>query len=233
MLTLETNTDGSHNHTIYIGVKHKEWYEQVVSGFLGNNHNVKVLVGEDIESFSKLVNTCIQDCPNDIMIFCSHRVRPTQQDIGRLLELINKGFGYVGLYRFAFFGIHKKVISRIGYLDERFIWGGAEDDDFKIRLDNADIGYYEDHSVTYFQSKSTAPCAVKAIKHWGDKYSIDPKSKTITCHIADDVPSDITYSTDLQFKTKKDTQPVKNIATRYSTANLQEYRCIDETRLVG
>ena len=107
-----------------------------------------------------MVNTCIKECPTDIMIFCSKKARPTNSDIKRLVDKINSGYGYVGLYRFAFFGIHKKTINHIGWLDEKFIWGSCEDDDFRIRLNLKNIGFYEDHSCKYIPSKSSYESAI-------------------------------------------------------------------------
>jgi len=114
-----------------------------------------VLIGKDYPSFSKLVNTVINNSKEEIVIFCSHRVRPTPSDVERILELLNAGYGLVGLYRFAFFGLKKELIRRIGFMDETFIGGEYEDNDFVIRLKESDMAYYEDHSVEYHHGIST------------------------------------------------------------------------------
>jgi hypothetical protein len=46
------------------------------------------------------------------------------------------------------------IINKIGYFDENFIPGQFEDDDYKLRLQYNDIGFYEDHSVVYRPSNS-------------------------------------------------------------------------------
>ena len=116
---------------------------------------VNILIGKDYPSFSKLVNTAISNSKEEIVIFCSHRVRPKPEDIDKILKLLNEGYGLVGLYRFAFFGLKKELIRRIGFMDERFIGGEYEDNDFVIRLIEANIAYYENQCVEYHESPST------------------------------------------------------------------------------
>lgn len=113
-----------------------------------------VLVGNNYPSFSKLVNTVIVNSTEEIVIFCSHRVRPTIADVHRLIKLLARGYGFVGLYRLAFFGFKKELIRRIGFFDENFIGGWYEDDDFVVRLREADIAYYESETVEYHAGTS-------------------------------------------------------------------------------
>lgn len=105
--------------------------------------------GTGAESFSWLVNQCIRDCKEEILIIASDRVEPTQEHVQRLVELINDGFGIAGLYRFAFFGFKLDLIRRIGFFDERLVGGGLEDSDMIFRLREAGIAYYEKEHVPY------------------------------------------------------------------------------------
>ena len=207
--------------TIYIGVQSSQMVEPVLEGLRDYNHNIKSIVDDGVESFSTLLNNCIRDCPTDIMIFCSHKVRPTQGDIKRIVDLINSGYGYVGLYRFACFGIHKKVIDKVGYLDEGFAGGGYEDDDFRIRLDRANIGFYEDHSVLYVSSESTWPHVFFAENHWKSKYTLDPGHQVIICYFLDSTPTGMVYS-DIELRPKKETVRMSNITTHYATNRLYD-----------
>ena len=115
---------------------------------------VNIIIGTGI-SFSKMMNDLIfKNSNSDILIICSHRVRPTQRDVERLITKINEGFGLVCFYRMAFFGFKIDLIKKIGFFDERFIPAGYEDDDFFFRLQEHDIALYEDQSVTYIPGPS-------------------------------------------------------------------------------
>lgn len=59
------------------------------------------------------------------------------------------------MYRLAFFGLSKELLRRIGFFDERFLGGWFEDNDFVLRLREADIAYYESESVEYHPGTST------------------------------------------------------------------------------
>lgn len=114
-----------------------------------------VFIGKDYPSFSKLVNTVVNNSKEEIVIFCSHRVRPSISDVEKILSLLSMGYGLVGLYRLALFGLNKELIRRIGMMDEDFIGGCYEDNDFVLRLKEANIAYYESESVEYHSGNST------------------------------------------------------------------------------
>lgn len=114
----------------------------------------KFFIGKNYESFSKLVNHAIVSAENEIVIICSYKVRPTPNDINRMLNYINEGYGFVALFRFAFFGFKKELFRRVGFMDERFIGGQYEDDDFYRRLILNNISYIEEESVTYIPKPS-------------------------------------------------------------------------------
>jgi hypothetical protein len=111
--------------------------------------------GTGYESFSKLVNSCVASSLTETVIIASTKVRPTQSDVQKILSLLNEGYGFVGLYRFAFFGLNKELFRRIGMMDERFLHGGYEDDDFYLRLREANIAMYVTEEVKYFAGKSS------------------------------------------------------------------------------
>lgn len=105
--------------------------------------------GTGYPSFSKLVNDCVEQCPTETVIIMSDRVRPSHRKVKKVLRLLDKGYAFVGLYRFAFFGFRKQLFREIGPLDERFIGGGGEDDDFYMRLIEANLSAYVTHEVKY------------------------------------------------------------------------------------
>jgi hypothetical protein len=116
--------------------------------------NSRFFIGKNYESFSKLVNHAIVSAENEIVIICSYKVRPTPDDINRMLNYINDGYGFVALFRFAFFGCKKELFRRIGFMDERFIGGQYEDDDFYRRLALNNISYIEEESVIYIPKQT-------------------------------------------------------------------------------
>lgn len=139
---------------------------------------VNIFNGKDYPSFSKLINDVIVNNPTEIVIVASYKVRPTQNDVQKMIDLINKGYGYVATYRFAFFGFKKEIIRRIGFFDERFIGGGYEDCDIMRRCIENNISIYESEEVIYYPKKSIWNNSVSRthfIKKW-----LEPKNNKIT-----------------------------------------------------
>lgn len=110
--------------------------------------------GTGYPSFSKLVNDCISSANTEIVIIMSDKVRPTSLHIKKMLHLINQGYGIVGLYRYAFFGLKKELLRKIGMFDERYIGGGFEDYDMTVRLIESNIAMYITEEVTYLPRQS-------------------------------------------------------------------------------
>jgi len=115
----------------------------------------KIFSGSNYPSFSKLINDCILSADKEIIIIANDKVRPESFHIKKILFLLNKGFGLVGLYHFGFFGFTKNLIRKIGFFDERFIGGGQEDRDFGRRLIEHDIAVYLSHETPYVTMKSS------------------------------------------------------------------------------
>jgi len=111
--------------------------------------------GTGYGSFSRLVNSCVEKSASEITIIMSDKVLPTKEHVDKTLELINQGYGIVGLYRFAFFGFKKELFRTVGPLDERFAGGGYEDDDFYIRLKEANISMYMSEEIPYTVKESS------------------------------------------------------------------------------
>jgi hypothetical protein len=111
-----------------------------------------------IPSFSKMINEIVYDGTReniDYLIICSHRVRPTLDDIERIVSLLNEGFGFVTLLKLECFGINIELIRNIiCFLYENFIPVGYEYDEFLTRLQDFGIGIYEEKSVNFLQDSS-------------------------------------------------------------------------------
>jgi GT2 family glycosyltransferase len=116
---------------------------------------IKLFDGSGYPSFSKLVNTCVSKSPTEIVILMSDKVRPTAAQISKTVSLINEGYGLVALYRFGFFGFKKELFRKVGMLDERYVGGGYEDDDYYIRLKESNVSMYVTEEVEYRKSVSS------------------------------------------------------------------------------
>ena len=218
--TIVQNNSNTNNYGITVAVRDPDMAYPVLQSLAPMKANV--LIGKDYPSFSKLVNTVISNTKEEIVIFCSHRVRPTPSDVDRILNLLKEGYGLVGLYRLAFFGLKKELIRRIGFMDERFIGGSHEDNDFVIRLNEANIAYYEDESVEYHASGSTWDSS-RTREIYFSKWNI-------TGNIITRLKEEITYDYDLgvnnelqNIETKKLFLPWNNSRANHKQSLVRDY----------
>lgn len=125
----------------------KEFYEFASSL---SPYNAELFHGDGYPSFSKLVNDCICSIKTDYFIIANDKARPRPEDVELLISKLLSGYAFVGLYCFGFWGSHKDVFKRIGFLDEKnFIGGACEDSDFLMRLTEANLSYYYNKCISY------------------------------------------------------------------------------------
>jgi hypothetical protein len=134
--------------------------------------------GEGYTSFSKLVNACVESCETETIILMSDKVLPTPAHVKKVLDLLSQGYAFVALYRFAFFGFNKELFRRIGPLDERFIGGGYEDDDFYLRLYEANLSMYITEEVPYERKESSWNYSLSK-DHFLNKWHSDPIARNL------------------------------------------------------
>jgi hypothetical protein len=160
------------SYTCYLISNKPEYVDVIKKSF--HPANFEYYDGTGYESFSKLVNSCVQQCPTETVIMMSDKVEPKQEHLVKILELLEQGYGFVGLYRLAFFGFNKELFRKIGVMDERFEKGGYEDDDLYTRLQEANIATYLSQEVPY--QKRTSAWAEKntvaknkqlCVRKWG------------------------------------------------------------------
>lgn len=181
------------SYKIIVFVKTEPQAFPVISSILQDhedkNINIELEIGRE-DSFAKTVNKIIyeeRDKPEEILILCSHRVRPTYNDILNLLDLIHGGHGLVTLYRLACFGFRKELFNIIPLFDERYLIGGYEDNDLYIRLQERDISYYENECIEYYKGESTwqhPPGPLQSKLFFEKKWTIDTTKKTITRNLS-------------------------------------------------
>jgi len=130
---------------------------------------------ETYHSFSKLVNHSIETSPTETVIFINDRCHPTPENIYKLISLLESGFACVYLYNAGFFGFTKELIRKIGWWDERHLNGDVSDQEWSIRLKEADLAFYESQETVYDHSwKSRLQNNAKypnGIRHWDIKWS--------------------------------------------------------------
>ncbi len=128
--------------------------------------------GTGYDSFSRLVNECTVSAPTETVILMSYKVTPNIGHIKQTLELLDQGYAFAALYRFGFFGFRKELFRRIGFMDERYIQGGFEDNDIYIRLKEANLAGYIVTEMPFMNIQSTwgnyTPAYHFFLKKWGD-----------------------------------------------------------------
>ncbi len=160
---------------------------------------VSIFNGAGFPSFSKVVNSAIASAENDNVILINYKARPAKEHIYKILDLLDKGYGYVGLYRFGFFGINKNLIKKIGFFDERYVGGEYEDCDFVRRLLQHDIAYYESEDIVYLHKPSLWNNS-KAVNFFNKKWTHDYPNKKIYKNLPEEE-----YNYELNIKVPKDT----------------------------
>ena len=133
--------------------------------------------GTGYETFSKLVNDAVRSSLTETVIIMSDKVLPTTEHVQKVLSLLDQGYGFVSLSRFAFFGFRKELFRQIGFFDERYLGGGWEDYDFSIRLVEANIASYITEELHYQDGPSIWD-RQRAHKHWVCKWSFWQFSET-------------------------------------------------------
>jgi hypothetical protein len=139
--------------------------------------------GRKSKCFSALLNGIISNCRTDIVVIANDKARPTFWDYQRLLDILQKGYGMVGLYRLGFFGLHKSVVERIGFFDERFITAGFEDNDYYIRLKLGNVASYIREEIEYVANIPTAWNHKPAYEFFQKKYTVNPRGHVIIKHL--------------------------------------------------
>ena len=126
-------------------------------------------------SFSKLVNHSVETSVTETVIFINDRCHPTPENIYKLINLLENGFACVYLYNAGFFGFTKDLIRKIGWWDERHLNGDVSDQEWSIRLKEADLAFYESQETRYdhswkspLQNNAQYP---NGIRHWDVKWT--------------------------------------------------------------
>jgi hypothetical protein len=127
-------------YTLILFSIHPEELPEIQRGL--GNIPVTYFDGTGYSSYSKVVNAAIASAKTETVILMSDKARPSAAHVHKTLELLEQGYGFVGLHEFRFFGFKKQLFREMGLFDEGYITGGYEDDDIKNRLIERDIAFY-------------------------------------------------------------------------------------------
>lgn len=86
------------------------------------------------QTFSQMINETIDDTESEFMIFINPKTIICTEDINFIINKLCNGYCFASLFGFAFFGITKELVRKIGMLDESFLGGENEDNDYLIRM---------------------------------------------------------------------------------------------------
>lgn len=86
------------------------------------------------QTFSQMINETIDDTESEFMIFINPKTIICTEDINFIINKLCNGYCFASLFGFAFFGITKELVRKIGMIDESFLGGENEDNDYLIRM---------------------------------------------------------------------------------------------------
>jgi len=125
-------------------------------------------------SFSQMVNDAIDDTDSEFMVFCNPKTNFNSEDIETILDKLSSGYCLATVVSFGLFGFSKELIRRVGMMDERFINGEWEDNDFAIRLNHFGKAVYWMYDYDKYATLRTKAPNLTYITQsiFGDKYNI-------------------------------------------------------------
>lgn len=85
-------------------------------------------------SFSQMINESVCNTASEYMIFVNPKVELNEHHIEYIIKELITGKCFVSVIGFGLFGTTKSLFKELGMMDERFIGGEYEDNDFALRL---------------------------------------------------------------------------------------------------
>lgn len=93
-------------------------------------------------SFSQIINEAVIETSSEFMVFVNPSAIISTKDIKLMINDLCRGFAFSSVISFGLWATTKELFRKIGMMDERFIGGGYEDNDFLIRLKQADLAIF-------------------------------------------------------------------------------------------
>jgi hypothetical protein len=142
------------DYTIIIPSNRDTLKDELISHLRSMGEEVIWKNGHGYPSFSKLINDCVVESPTETIIICNDKARPKKEHIEKVLNLLEQGYGFAGLYAWGFFGVKKELFRTIGFMDERFVGGNYEDSDYIRRMLEGNIAMYNTFEIDYINMSS-------------------------------------------------------------------------------
>lgn len=131
-------------------------------------------------SFSQLINDSINETNSEFMIFCNPKTILSAEDILLIIEKLSTGFCFVSLVNFGLFGATKELFRRIGLMDENFLFGEFEDNDFALRLNQFNKAVWWEYDSTKYKKIISEYTNLRGISssYFDLKYRFNNKTNT-------------------------------------------------------
>lgn len=105
-------------------------------------------------SIGHLFNRAIRTSPCETVILVCDKARPNIGHVQKILDLLDRGFGLVGLHDLRFFGARKDLFRGIGLFDETFVGGSYSGHDLICRMMEANVALYFSKEVEFLVKPS-------------------------------------------------------------------------------
>lgn len=127
-------------------------------------------INYDKSSLTELWNQCIIQSPTDWILICNDDITFLPGWLEYLEEQIaTKKYLLIHLFHYGAFCIHKSLILKMGWFDERFRGGGFEDIDHMLRLSELGLKEMVDRSHDFIKNEGDVEIA-HFIKHHKKSY---------------------------------------------------------------
>jgi glycosyltransferase involved in cell wall biosynthesis len=104
---------------------------------------------------ARMINLCIAMAPSDWVLVCIDDIVFKEGWLDYLEQKIAEGrHRIVTLFNYGAAMIHKSMMLKIGWFDERFLAGGYEDNDFQLRISEAGARDLVDSSHDFIEKKN-------------------------------------------------------------------------------
>jgi hypothetical protein len=112
-----------------------------------------------LQTFSQMINEAIDDVESEFMIFVNPKTIISTDGIYHLVEKLCSGYCFASIFGMAYCGFTKELVRNIGMLDEDFLAGEYEDNDFllRIRIFGAAVYWGQDWNRYAFYASSCPP----------------------------------------------------------------------------
>lgn len=115
--------------------KFNQKYRQEILQFISQNDNIFPIVYPEFRSLSKLWNTCLINSSNDLVLILNDDISILDESFFDNLESqSDTAFKINGSWSHYF--IDRKLVSNVGWFDERLLGIGEEDGDFEFRWES-------------------------------------------------------------------------------------------------